>query len=597
VRTITAGSSKLFTFVTTFGDKIAAARDDNTVGIYDSVTGVLRLSLKPASLIQAMSGSPGGSILFCAHKTPSITVWDMQTGGLIYTFVLERNAENIAVSLKGRYLACGFSDESVEVWEVTNKMEGAAVWTSSPVTHFCWLEPEEQLAVSAGPVVRIHDIVAGTTLWSFKKSPVRHMAYSQKFKQLAIIVNLSFDSAITFVDTQTGKVALSHWIHQNFSCSAFSQTTEELVCGAETRGLRVFNIPTRRWRHIDYQDPVTSVSPLSNGTAATYYAGSGVQLLSLDGGHTEPRQPALISALHLRSLDQGKVIAVLQTGRDSVVLLEAATMRRLFEIPALRSLATPTDRVPIFCASLGRYKAVYSFREREKEYMQLWEFHHHRDLPKWTVEIGGLPSFGEISPSGSRLVTFYDVDNQTCVCVWGVEGGQLEAQLRADPIHPLDITFNSENRFYSHHDTYRVPYDISHPDQRFPTAPSLERTTLRHLIVRHEPLPVIGGPRWGYDVDDTYEWVVSDSKRVCWIQPGYIGSVQPSYCWAKTSLVMAGQDGTLRKLTFENYVSSLTRVHPVFPSITTLSQFVSSARFRESPIGTTVQRKRGEAVV
>ena len=116
--------------MTTFSHKIAAACDDDTVAIYDSVTGVLQLSLNPENPIQSVAGSPSGSILFCAHKAPSITVWDIQTGGIIHTFILDRNAEEIAVSLMGRYLACGLSDGSVEVLGVANKMEGAAVWSN-----------------------------------------------------------------------------------------------------------------------------------------------------------------------------------------------------------------------------------------------------------------------------------------------------------------------------------------------------------------------------------------------------------------------------------------------------------------------------------
>ena len=58
----------------TFGHKIAAASDNGTVGIYDSDTGVLRLSLSLPDPAQAIQGSSDGSMLFCAHKTPSITV-------------------------------------------------------------------------------------------------------------------------------------------------------------------------------------------------------------------------------------------------------------------------------------------------------------------------------------------------------------------------------------------------------------------------------------------------------------------------------------------------------------------------------------------
>jgi WD40 repeat protein len=136
--------------MTTFGHRIAAACDDGTVGIYDSVTGVLRLSLSPPDPVQAIRGSPDGSILFCTHQGPSITLWDIQTGGMIHTFVLERKVEDIAVSSKGRYLACGLSDGFVKIWEIANKMEGAAIGSGSPATHLCWVEPEERLVVAGG---------------------------------------------------------------------------------------------------------------------------------------------------------------------------------------------------------------------------------------------------------------------------------------------------------------------------------------------------------------------------------------------------------------------------------------------------------------
>jgi WD40 repeat protein len=543
--------------MTTFGHKIAAARDDDTVGIYDSLSGVLRLSLSPGSPIQAVAGSPNGDILFCAHKTPSITVWDIQTGGLIHTFVLERNPEHIAVSLEGRYLACGFSDGSMEVLEVANDVEGATVWTSSPVTCFCWLEPEEQLAVTTGKLAHIWDIVAGTLLHSLTMDYlVRHMVYSQKSNQLAIVAGSTGGrSTVEIINPRTGTTSIPHRIPILPSCLAFSQTTAELVCGDEpNHRIHVFNVSKLYWRVISYPGIVTSVSPLPNWTVAVNIFGSGIQLLSLDVEPVGSLDSAIyITARTIHRLDQGKIIAVLPTSRDSITFSEVTTMKQLLEIPVPRTHPTPSSRTRVLCASLANRAAVLSFNKREQEYIQLWKFDDKH--PKWTVAIDGLPSIGRITPSGTRLVTFCDMDNQTRVCVWDIQDGVLEAQLWVDPIHPLNITFDSENRFYSHHDTYRVPYDITLPDRGVPVVPSSDSTTLRYRVVPHEPLPLtlIRGPRWRYYVDDTYEWVVSDSKRICWIPPGYIRSFQPKYCWAGSSLVMNGQDGRLRCLHFENY--------------------------------------------
>ena len=126
IRTITANSG-CFTCITTFSHRIAATSDDGTIGVYDSVTGALRLSLSPADPVRAIKGSPDGSILFCAHKGPSITVWDIQTGGLINTFALESQVEDIAVSSTGCSIACGLSGGIVKIWEVANNTEVAEI--------------------------------------------------------------------------------------------------------------------------------------------------------------------------------------------------------------------------------------------------------------------------------------------------------------------------------------------------------------------------------------------------------------------------------------------------------------------------------------
>ena len=568
LRTITAGS-KRFTSMITFGHKIAATCDDDTVAIYDSVTGVLQLSLDHTDPIQAISGSPSGSILFCAHKTPSITVWDIQTGGLIHTFILGRGAEDIGVSLMGRYLACGLSDGSVEVWEVAEKMGDAAIWASAPVTCFCWLEPEELLVVSTRALARVCDVVAGTVLHSFTiLHPIHHMVYSRKLNQLAIMASSESGSqnTVAIIDPQTVKTTTLHHAQQGLTCLAFSQTAEEVVCGAKRGGLVLFNVRTQARREIECPDAIKSVFPLPNGTVAAHFAGSGVQLLSLSGGQAESQQPAIVSALPLYSLDQGKIIAVLKTSRDRIVLLNLAGLSKLLEIPAQKTRMVPTDRTRVFCASLDNRMAVCCFNQGKKYYMQLWgwRFLREGENQKWTVEIGGLPSIGGISPSGARIVTFYGVDDQICVCAWDAYNGKLEAQLWIDPIHPLDITFDSDTRFYSHHDTYRIPYDVTLPvtlpdrdvtplDWGVPLPPWSKPTTTRYLIVRREPLSFINETQRRYEVDDACEWVISDSKKICWIPPGYIGSVQPSYYWVGSSLFMVGQDRTLRMLTLEKH--------------------------------------------
>ena len=527
-RTITASSENL-TCMATFGNKIAAASDRRTVGIYDSVTGVLRLSLNIADRVQAVGGSPDGSVLFCAYDTPSITAWDMQTGGLIHTFVMEQNATAIAVSSKGRYPACALSGESVEVREVADEMEGVAIWTSSPATLFCWLEPEERLAVSTGPLVRIWDVVTRTVLRSSTiQYPVHHIIYSQKFDKLAIMANSTSGRVVTLVNPHKATLT-PKWIHQNVSCFAFSQNTGELVCGMEAHGLQLLNISTRRSKHLKHPDTMTSVSSLQNGTVVANFAGSGIQLLSLDGAHA-PSQPTF-SALTVNAFDQGRIIAIFPTSRDHILLLDTTTMSQLLKIPVRNTPSTPTNRTTILCASRKNLMAVCYDIGGDKRCLQSWKFHD--GVPSWTAEAEGVPEIGRISPNGALLVTLHALSYQRQVCVWNAQNGQLDARLQHTS-RPRGMEFTSDTELGFHYNGFCEFYPVS--------SQGLDRQRSR--------LTELPQNRWDLGVDSAHEWVVCGSERVCWIPPGYIESARPSYCWAGFLLVMVGQDGMLRKLTF-----------------------------------------------
>jgi WD40 repeat protein len=128
LRTIKAESGR-FTHMAVAGQRIAAVCGDNTVNVYDAVTGVLRLTLKAPQRVINVVGSPDGSVLFCAHQRfHEITLWDMQTGGLIHTFTMKSEIRDIAVSLTGRYLASCSHDGTLEFWDVERRCEGSRFW-------------------------------------------------------------------------------------------------------------------------------------------------------------------------------------------------------------------------------------------------------------------------------------------------------------------------------------------------------------------------------------------------------------------------------------------------------------------------------------
>ena len=523
--------------------KIAAACDDGTVGIYDSVTGALGLSLSPPHPIQSMTGSPDGSVLFCTHRTtPSVTVWDIQTGGLVYTFTLTTEATDTAVSLNGRYLACSLSDGTVNVWEVASRVGGLTFVNGPTITCLCWLAPEERLMVANETSAHIRDVAAGSVLVHRIdiQGPIYRAAYSHQFNLLAVMTSSGPKNSITIIDPQTGTSSTSSRFQQRLSCFAFSQTTKALVCGTKTRGLILANVSPRGLTYFDFPAIITSVSTLSNGTVVANVSGSGIQMLSLDKGYV-PSQELAPSALTVHPLDRGRIIAIVPTDRDGVILLETASMSQVLKIPGQKKFSVSTDRTVVLCASLENKIAVHCSARGGKEYLQLWKFASRH--PRWTVQTNELSSAGNTSPACARLVTFHNGRSQSYVCVWDMRKGRLLVTLDVGwSPHPFDITFNSEDLFHVNYDTHRILYRIT-TSRRLGTPTysidRLEKVSLDRRALEKQ-----------YRVDDGHEWVVSGSQRICWIPPGYIVSTRPGHCWAGSSLVMAGQDGILRKLTF-----------------------------------------------
>ena len=541
MRTIKASSGR-FTCMTTFGHRIAAACDDGSIGVYDSVTGALRLSLSPGGPVRAIEGSPDGSVLFCAHQGPLITMWDIQTGGLIHTFDLGVLVECIAICSKGRYIACGLSDGAVKILGAANKTVVAASGRGPPVTHLCWLELDEELVVVKETSAHVLDVTARTVLRSFTiQDRVCGVVYAQKLNKFAIASTSETKSTITVIDAGTG-TQFTTTISQRISCLAFSQITAEFVCGTETPGFELFSVPAGSWRRFGHPATITSVSVLSSGTVVANVAGS-IQLLSLDEGHAPPQYPTT-STLAMRTFDEGNIIAILPTTRDHIELIKLATMSPLLTIPA-RTWPIPTNRPPILCASLEHRIAVCYFEDHPGAHLELWRF--GGEAPEWTDEAPGPELVGGISPSGSRLVVI-EVNEPFTARLYLTRDGTCIGKLIVYRPWPIgSVKFESEDRFYldyvTYHDfepNYRLPFIIS---QSNPSS---------HLYSIHLEEPSSAGKQRRFcDVGDDREWVTGPSKRFCWIPPGYIGSTNWSYGWAGDTLIMSGDDGVLRKITLQ----------------------------------------------
>ena len=547
--------------MTTFGHWIAAANSDRTVAIYDSVTGTLRLSLSVGGDIQAIRGSPDGSTLYCIYNLTSITGWDIQTGGPIHTFPLCREVADIAICSKGRYLAIGCLFGLFRIWDVASQLEVAAFGSGLFVTRLCWLEPGKQLIVAGKKSAEVWDVVAGRILRSFTMDDeICGVAYAQRLDRFAIATTSEANSTITVVDPHTG-TSFIHRIPHQTSCLVFSPAMDEFVCRVGTHEVGLFSVPARSWRQFDHLSRILSISTLLNGTVVANVDGSSIQLLSLDKGNPPPRQPTTslptldtldegyspprqltASILTLDTVDEGSIITILPSNchRGHIVLLEPTTMSKIQTIPPPSENRFNYSK--ILCASLKHRIVVHYSSNSRFGYLRLWRFGDK--TPSWTSRIGIRRLVAGISPNGSRLVAIDDNDAFSRVRVWNIENGTCVADRcvgRPWLTHPLKIIFESEDKFYSHHDTFFTHFTIRGSS-----------------ITHHNQLPLAEQSQKHYNVDDSREWIVDDSrewivessKRVCWIPPGYISQFGNGYLRVGNMLIMGGDDGVVRKITF-----------------------------------------------
>ena len=121
----------------------------------------------------------------------------------------------------------------------------------------------------------------------------------------------------------------------------------------------------------------------------------------------------------------------------------------------------------------------------------------------------------------------------------------LRYEIRMGEIHGL--YFDSETRFYLEIDDpwggIQIPFDIiARPSDSDP-----------YTIIRGEPVRSAKYPeRPSYTFDANFEWVLdARSRKICWISPGNLRRGSGGHFWVGRSLVMVGDDGVVRKVTFK----------------------------------------------
>jgi len=555
LRTIDIRPRELTCIATSVQGIIAACGD--VVNIYDPVTFVLHQSLSTPEAVTKIQVSPDGTILFFAHSL-SVTMWEVQTGGLIHTFTVESEISDLAASTTGDYIACGSSDGSIAFWDIHIK-EGRSkhLENGQPIVTVCWVSPL-MLAVATQHSIYLHSTAINSVLdihpiqgqvWGMVCPVVGVMGGGNEGELLVGTLWLSagvdwyFFRAVKYTGESLSISASQLLTH----CGQLSQPMlvgEEIVCIIQPTGVQSFN--TRSYNSTNNPtllDTATSVA-LSLNRNLVAQTKDSIQIFSLDV-LTSGRTRNVIHMSHVYPLGRAHIICIQQT--RSLTILELETL----QTPHLEGgifLARPLliDESPSARWSFGHGPAA---EFGVSMVVEMWQ--SGTPLPEWSDSANEDGLLSGLSPERTHIVTVYgsprrelrvkDTKDGTVLTNLPLEDDDLTAG------EVYDLAFDSETRFYlkidgpEHH--VQIPYDIS--------ASPLERCS--HTVTKGEPVPLLEPRKTPpYTLDANFEWVLdAGSRKVCWIPPGNVRRSSGGHYWIGLSLVMVGDDGVVRKLSFK----------------------------------------------
>ena len=540
------------TSIATFTQIITVACGD-IVNIYDAVTFMFQQSIHAPGTIVKIQSSPDGSILFFAHSF-SVTMWDVQTGGLIHTFTTQSQINDITVSTTGDYLACGLSSGFIILWNTQNKKEGKGFGDSQPVVTTCWLSPEV-LAVATQNSLYIYNISVGETLDSL---PIPGSVWGMVFledKSKFLVGTLQSGSGVGMEECHFVAVKWTPphgsipWKLRKpkkqppmYTGQLLSATLigAKIVCKTLANRMQLFHVYFYKWTNAPpFLDVATSVAMSLNRNLVVQTRDS-IQIFSADVLY-RPDVYNDAHSSHVYPLGENHIICVLQPTR-CLALLELGTLRKLHpdeNTPSLRlSLTDPSAAGCGLVSNLGVSAVV-----------EAWQ--SGTPLPEWTEAVEEDVLLCAWSPEHTHVVTVYN-SPQWELHVKHVEDGITLAKL---PLEDADfgagkvynLAFDSKTRFQLKVDGpgqhIQIPYDIT-------TLPS---GGYSHTITKGEPVH-LSEPRTTppYTLDDNCEWVLNaESKKICWISPGNLRRGHGGHFWAGLSLIMVGDDEIVRKVTFK----------------------------------------------
>jgi len=216
----------------------------NTIGIWDTASGVLLKSLKPSyrfncisfSLdgenvafddclnckiviwnvvsgklseiltlkknIKSISFSPNGNVIACCIGK-FIHVWDVKTGNLLFDLKGHtKSTTSASFSPNGKIIATGSHDKSVRLWDATNGKLLKTLYGHNGIVMSVLCSPDNNIVASANRIeIRLHDISSGNLLRIISMRDQYLLSFSADSK--IIVGNTNFNGS-SFWNVETG---------------------------------------------------------------------------------------------------------------------------------------------------------------------------------------------------------------------------------------------------------------------------------------------------------------------------------------------------------------------------------------------------------
>jgi WD40 repeat protein len=245
--------------------RIVSGSDDQTVRIWDAVSGTIQYTLEGHTRsVSSVAFSSDGLRIVSGSYDKTVRIWDASSGTIQHTMEGHTSeVTSVTFSSDGLQIVSGSADRTVRIWDaasgtIQHTMKGHASCVSSVA-----FSPDGTRIVSASWdwTVCIWDAVSGTIQYTLEghTSWVNSAAFSSNGLQ---IVSGSADMTVRIWDAVSGSIQHNLEGHTNVVTSvAFSSDGSRIVSSSRDHTVRIWDVVSGTNQHIlgDHTSWVTSV--------------------------------------------------------------------------------------------------------------------------------------------------------------------------------------------------------------------------------------------------------------------------------------------------------------------------------------------------